>query len=99
MRSSAGRPTGPPRGGTQARTPMYAIVEVGGKQFKVTPDTKLSVPRMTGDVGADVTLDRVLLVGGDGDVRVGAPTVEGATVAATVLGHVRADKVIVFKKK
>ncbi len=78
---------------------MYAIVEVGGKQFKVASDTKLYVPQMKGDVGDDVTLDRVLLVGGNGTTHVGAPTVEGASVAATVLGHVRADKLIVFKKK
>ncbi len=78
---------------------MYAIVEIGGKQFKVQPDTKVYVPRTQDEVGADVRLDRVLLVGGGDTIHVGAPTVEGATVAATVLGHVKADKVIVFKKK
>lgn len=79
---------------------MYAIVEVAGKQFKVQKDTKLYVPRLKDDVGASVTLDRVLLVGGaDGGPKVGAPTVSGASVAATVLGHVKGDKIVVFKKK
>jgi len=78
---------------------MYAIVEVAGKQFRVQSDTKLYVPRMSDDVGADITLGRVLLVGGGDTTHVGAPTVEGASVAATVLGHVKADKIIVFKKK
>jgi large subunit ribosomal protein L21 len=100
MRSSAGRPTGPPlRGDPKPATPMYAIVEVGGKQFKVQSNTKLYVPQTKDDVGASITLDRVLLVGGGDAIHVGAPTVEGASVAATVLGHVKADKVIVFKKK
>jgi len=78
---------------------MYAIVEVAGKQFKVQKDTKLYVPRTKDDVGAEITLDRVLLVGGGDSTHVGAPTVAGATVAATVLQHLKADKIIVFKKK
>src|SRR5688572_933978 len=53
-----------PRAGSKARNPMYAIVEIGGKQFKVQPDTKVYVPRTKDEVGADVKLDRVLLVGG-----------------------------------
>jgi large subunit ribosomal protein L21 len=78
---------------------MYAIVEVGGKQFKVQQDTKVYVPQTKDEVGADVTLDKVLLVGGGDTIHVGAPTVAGASVAAKVLGHVRGDKLIVFKKK
>ncbi len=78
---------------------MYAIVEVAGKQYKVRKDTKLYVPRLKDDVGAAITLDRVLLVGGTDNIRVGAPTVSGASVAATVLGHLKGDKVLVFKKK
>lgn len=78
---------------------MYAIVEIGGKQFKAAKDTRLYVPRQQAEVGDTLTLDRVLLVSGDSGVSVGAPTVEGASVAAEVLGHVKADKVIVFKKK
>ena len=78
---------------------MYAIVEVAGKQFKVQKDTKLYVPAMKAEIGQAVTLDRVLLVSGDGGIHVGAPTVGGASVAATVLAHKKGDKVVVFKKK
>ena len=78
---------------------MYAIVEIAGKQFRVEKDAKLYVPRLKDEVGADITFDRVLLTSGDGGVSVGAPTVEGASVAATVLAHVKGDKIIVFKKK
>ena len=78
---------------------MYAIVEIGGKQFKVQKDAKVYVPRMQAEVGDSVTLDSVLLVSGDAGVSIGAPTVSGASVTAEVLGHVLADKVIVFKKK
>ena len=78
---------------------MYAIVEIGGKQFKVAEGDTIYVPRLKDDVGANVTFDRVLLTSGDGGVSVGAPTVGGASVTAEVLGHVKGDKVIVFKKK
>ena len=77
---------------------MYAIVEISGKQFKVQEDTTLYVPRQQAEVGDTLTFDRVLLVSGD-DVQVGAPTVSGASVSAKVVDHVKADKVIVFKKK
>ena len=86
-------------GGPQARTRMYAIVEIAGKQFRVEKDAKLYVPRLKDDVGDSVTFDRVLLTSGDGGVSVGTPTVEGASVTAKVLGHVKGDKIIVFKKK
>ena len=78
---------------------MYAIVEIGGKQFKVAKDDRLYVPRLQAEVGDSVTFDRVLLVSGDDGVTVGAPTVDGASVAAEVVDHVKGDKVIVFKKK
>lgn len=79
---------------------MYAIVEIGGKQFKVEEDARLFIPRMKEvDEGDTVTFDRVLLVSGDDGVTVGTPTVSGADVTATILGHVKGDKVIVFKKK
>jgi large subunit ribosomal protein L21 len=78
---------------------MYAIVEIGGKQFKVQKDQKLYVPRLDANVGDTVEVDRVLLVSGDGGVKVGAPTVDGASARLKVLGHVKADKLIVFKKK
>lgn len=78
---------------------MYAIVEIGGKQFKVAENTKLYVPKMEAEADDTVTFDRVLLVSSDTGVQVGVPTVEGASISATVLGHVKADKVVVFKKK
>ena len=79
---------------------MYAIVDIQGKQFKVRELDTLFVPHMPGR-SADDTLvfDRVLLLADDQEVRVGAPTVEKATVTATVLGEVKGDKVVVFKKK
>ena len=78
---------------------MYAIVEIAGKQFKVQKDAKLYIPRTKDDVGATVTIDRVLLVSGDAGVQVGAPTVAGFSVTAEVLAHVKGDTIIVFKKK
>ena len=81
---------------------MYAIVEIAGKQYKAEPNRKLYIPRQQAEVGDQVTFDRVLLVSGaeSGEsIRVGQPAVGGASIAATVLAHVKADKVIVFKKK
>lgn len=80
---------------------MYAIVDVKDKQFKVQEDDTLYVPyHSEAEVDDELTLDRVLLLSdGDGDVTLGTPTVEGATVTARVLDHVKGDKVIVFKKK
>jgi large subunit ribosomal protein L21 len=78
---------------------MYAIVEIAGQQFKVEKDRKICVHRLDAEEGAKVSFDKVLLVDNDGSVTVGAPTVKGATVAATVLSHLKGDKVLVFKKK
>ncbi|HEY4789541.1 MAG TPA: 50S ribosomal protein L21 [Bacteroidales bacterium] len=78
---------------------MYAIVDIAGQQFKVEKDQKVFVNRLDAKEGAKVSFDQVLLVDNDGDVKVGAPTVSGAKVSATVLAHVRGDKVLVFKKK
>ena len=78
---------------------MYAIVEIAGKQFKVTQDQRLYVPRLKLKEGSSVTFDRVLLLEDEGNVAVGVPTVADAKVVGKVLDHVRGDKVIVFKKK
>ena len=78
---------------------MYAIVDIAGKQFKVQENDRLYVPRLKADVGESVTLDRVLLLSDGDDVTVGTPAVAGASVTATVLDHVKGDKVVVFKKK
>lgn len=78
---------------------MYAIVEIAGKQFRVSEKDVLFVPRLEAEEKKSLTLDRVLLVSNDDDIRVGSPVVDGATVTATVLGHVKGDKMLVFKKR
>ncbi|ELR71355.1 LSU ribosomal protein L21p [Fulvivirga imtechensis AK7] len=78
---------------------MYAIVDIAGKQFKVTKDQFVYAPRMEGEEGASVEFDKVLLFDDNGKVEVGAPVLKGAKVAGKILGHVKGDKVVVFKKK
>lgn len=78
---------------------MYAIVNIAGQQFKVEEGMKLFVHRLPEDSGSKVSFEDVLLVANGGDVRVGKPKVESATVEATVVDHLKDDKVIVFKKK
>ncbi len=78
---------------------MYAIVDIAGKQFKVTQDQLVYAPKLEGEEGASVEFDRVLLLDNDGKVEVGAPVLSGVKVSAKILGHVKGDKVIVFKKK
>ena len=78
---------------------MYAIVEIAGQQFKVERGVKVYVHRLDANEGAKVNFDKVLLVDNGGKVQVGTPSIDGAKVAATVLSHVKGDKVIVFKKK
>ncbi len=78
---------------------MFAIVEMAGQQFKVEKDQQVFVHRLEGKEGSKVTFDNVLLIDNGGKVNVGAPAIKGANVIATVLEHVKGDKVIVFKKK
>ena len=78
---------------------MYAIVEIGGDQFKVSKKDKIVAAKMTGEVGSLVDIDNVLLLSLGKEFKVGTPYVEGAKVQATILEHSKADKVIVFKKK
>lgn len=78
---------------------MYAIVEIKGQQFRVEKDQKIFVHRLEGEAGSKVVFDNVLLIDNGGKVSVGTPTLEGAKINATILDHVRGDKVIVFKKK
>ena len=78
---------------------MYAIVEIAGQQFKVAKDQKVYVHRLQGEEGSKVSFDKVLLLENGGTVTVGAPAIEGAEVTAKILGHLKGDKVIVFKKK
>jgi large subunit ribosomal protein L21 len=78
---------------------MYAIVETGGKQYKVSEGDQLFIEKLAVEVGAEVTFDKVLFVSKDGGVVVGSPLVAGATVTATVVKHGKAKKIIVFKYK
>ena len=78
---------------------MYAIVEIAGQQFKVSKDLKVYVHRLSNEEGSKVSFDKVLLLDDNGTVTLGAPAIEGASVEAKVLQHLKGDKVIVFKKK
>ena len=78
---------------------MYAIIKTGGKQYKVAPGEKVKVEQIAAEVGAQVVLDQVLLVGDGTDVRLGQPTISGATVNATVLAHGRGEKIQIFKMR
>ena len=78
---------------------IYAIVEIGGKQYKVAPKQTIEVERLDVPQGDVVELDKVLLIGGDGDALVGNPVIKGAKVLATSLGEAKGEKVIVFKYK
>ncbi|GAB4221658.1 MAG: hypothetical protein Kow0075_17180 [Salibacteraceae bacterium] len=78
---------------------MYAIVEIAGQQFKVQKDQKLYVHRLNAEEGKKLSFDKVLLIEDGGKVSVGAPAISGAEVSATVVSHLKGDKVLVFKKK
>ena len=78
---------------------MYAIVEIAGQQFKVAKDQKVYVHRLKEAEGSKITFDKVMLVEDGKNVTIGAPAIEGAAVTAKILGHLKGDKVIVFKKK
>jgi large subunit ribosomal protein L21 len=78
---------------------MYAIVEVGGFQYRVEPESVIRVPRLETKVGEEVLLSNVMLLSDGKDVKVGKPLVQGARVSAVVLSHGRADKVVVFRHK
>jgi large subunit ribosomal protein L21 len=78
---------------------MYAVIKTGGKQYRVAPGEKLKVEQIPADVGAEVVLDQVLMVGEGDSVRLGQPVVAGATVKATVVAHGRGEKVKIFKMR
>jgi large subunit ribosomal protein L21 len=77
---------------------MFAVVRTGGKQYKVAQDDVLSIEKVAGDVGAELKLGEVLVIGGE-TVKTGAPLVEGASVTAEILRQGKGEKVIAFKKK
>jgi large subunit ribosomal protein L21 len=78
---------------------MYAVIKTGGKQYRVAAGEKIKVEQIPADVGSQITLDQVLLVGEGESVRIGAPVVAGATVTASVLAHGRHDKIKIFKMR
>lgn len=78
---------------------MYAVVKTGGKQYKVAKDDVIKVERLPGEEGETVTLEEVLMLGDGADITVGAPVVDGASVAAEILGQDRDKKVVVFKRR
>ena len=78
---------------------MYAVVKTGGKQYRVVAGDKLKVEQIPADVGAEVILDQVLMVGEGESVRLGQPILSGASVKATVVSHGRGEKVKIFKMR
>lgn len=78
---------------------MYAIVDIAGQQFKVQKNQQIFVHRLEGNAGDSVNFDKVLLVDNEGKVDVGMPNVKGASISAKIVEHLKADKVLVFKKK
>ncbi|HVV92124.1 MAG TPA: 50S ribosomal protein L21 [Hyphomicrobiales bacterium] len=79
---------------------MFAVLKTGGKQYRVAPDDVIAVEKIAGDAGASVELGGVLMVGADdGATTIGAPLVDGAVVAATIVEQTRGEKVIAFKKR
>jgi large subunit ribosomal protein L21 len=78
---------------------MYAVVKTGGKQYRVAKDDIIKIERLPGEAGDVVTLSEVLMIGDGADMKIGAPLVEGASVAGEIVEQGRADKVIVFKKR
>ena len=78
---------------------MYAVVEIAGQQFKVEKDQKVYVNRLDGMEGSKVSFDSILMLDNSGKTTIGSPIVQGASVEAKIIKHLKDDKVIVFKKK
>lgn len=78
---------------------MYAIVEIAGQQFKVEKEQKIFVHRLKNEEGAEISFDAVMLKDEDGKITVGVPMIEGASVSAKVIKHIKGEKVLVFHKK
>ena len=77
---------------------MYAVIRTGGKQYRVAKGDRIKIEKLTGDVGGKVSFD-VLLLGGEGEAKVGKPTVAGATVEGEIVANARHAKVVHFRKK
>ncbi len=78
---------------------MFAVVRTGGKQLRVAPGESVRVEKLAGAIGDTVELDEVLLLGGEGDPRIGTPLVEGAKVVGTIIDQARGPKLTIFKMK
>ena len=78
---------------------IYAVIATGGKQYRVKVGDRIAVERLHQDAGSEISIDQVLLVGGNGETKIGTPVVEGATVSATINEHARGEKIVVFKFK
>ncbi len=78
---------------------MFAVVRTGGKQLRVAPGESVRVEKLAGAIGDTIELDEVLLVGGEGDARIGTPLVEGAKVVGTITDQARGPKLTIFKMK
>lgn len=78
---------------------MYAVVKTGGKQYRVAQGDVVRVEKLVGQVGDKITLNEVLFVGGNGEAKIGTPTLPDVKVSAEILDQGRAKKIIVFKKK
>ena len=78
---------------------MFAVIKTGGKQYKVAEGDEIIVEKLIGDAGSDVTFETVLMLGADGEVKVGAPTVDGASVVGEIAEQRKGEKVLIFKKR
>ena len=78
---------------------MYAVVKTGGKQYRFSAGTKIKVEQLPAEVGSEVTLDQVLMIANEGEVKLGSPLLSGAAVKAKVLSQGRGDKVRIFKMR
>jgi large subunit ribosomal protein L21 len=77
----------------------YAVIETGGKQYRVSEGDTITVERLGDEAGSEITIDRVLMIGGNGATKIGTPVVDGASVTATIDEHKRGEKIVVFKYK
>ena len=78
---------------------MYAIVDIAGKQYKVSKDQYVYAPKLDAETGAILEFKNVLLIDNDSSTSIGTPTIAGASISVKVLEHVKGDKLVVFKKK
>lgn len=78
---------------------LYAVIKTGGKQYKVSQGDLVQVEKLAGEVGDEIALDQVLFIGGNGEVKIGTPTLPGAKVTGEIVEQGQAKKVLVFKKK